>query len=521
MPRKKSPGSLQDLALKSIRHVVLSVGQQMIRSIADSPEGRLESETVVLQNCLERLNEALFANVPWYLFDRLSQIVLDTVHELIIETRAYFDNCLPISVFVARMNIVVKMTLVAIHPQLKSIDFSAWPKVMRNILYQNLFKMTGLEVLNLGSGSGGWETSDIEKSILSGVVQMKNLVSLCLCFDCTDHILSVVGQNCTLLQKLDVTSSRSVTDRSVPSLLNCSKLKQLLLYRTSVSTEGYAMLLSNLPFLEDLGRCDEFGYVLERIKMTGKFQGPFNLRYFQSRDVTTSHLHLLVAMCSQVTHVSIFHDERISDLTVLSSLEQLTELKLLSCDFFSDNIKSLLEAKGSNLTWLHLEHVEEIDLNALIYISQYCPLLKKLVLYNCEFLDHTSISLRTLHIPPFRHLERITCIADCAQAHLEFLLSNCFNIRFIQLGSSTGIGDAIMAKVLDVNPMKKLEELRILYSDDLSMRTVSLLMTHCENLRVLSELESWEGITKHELAAFRSEILKKNIDLDIRPTLSY
>lgn len=521
MPRRKTPGTLQNLALKSIRNVVLTFGQQMIHLIADATHENAEEGTVLLQNSLERLNGVLYANVPWYLFDKMSQVVLETVQELIIETRAYFDHCLPISIFVARMNVVVKMTLVAIHPQLRSIDFSSWPKVMRNVLYQNLSKMTGLEVLNLGSGSGGWETSDIEKSILSGVVQMKNLVSLCLCFDCTDHILSVVGQNCTLLQKLDVTSSRSVTDRSVPALLNCSKLKQLLLYRTSVTVDGYAVLLSSLPHLEDLGRCDEYGYILERIRLSGKFQGPFKLRSFQSRDVTTSHLHLLIELCPQVTHVSIFHDERISDLTVLSHLDQLTELKLLSCDFFSDNIKALLEAKGSHLTWLHLEHVEEIDLNALIYISQYCPLLKKLVLYNCEFMDHTSVSLKTLHIPPFRHLERITCIADCAQAHLEFLLSNCFNIRFIQLGSSTGIGDAIMAKVLALNPMKKLEELRILYSDDLSMRTVSLLMNHCDNLRVLSELESWQGITEPELVAFRSEIVEKNIDLDIRPTLSY
>lgn len=520
MPRKKTPGSLQELALKSIRHVVLTVGRRLI-SVAGSPQVTYEAESLVLKSSIERMNEALFSNVPWYYFDKLSQVILETVNELLIETRTEFDYCLPIHIFAARMNVVVKMTLLAIHSQLKSIDFSAWPKVMRNVLYQNLFKMTGLEILDLGSGSGGWETSDIEKSILCGVVQMKNLVSLCLCFDCTDHILSVVGQNCTLLQKLDVTSSRSVTDRSVPALLNCTRLKQLFLYRTSVSVDGHAELLSSLPQLEDLGRCDEFGYILERIRISGKYQGPFKLRNFQSRDVTSSHLYLLTSMCPQVTHVSIFHDERISDLTLLSQLEQLTELKLLSCDFFSDNIKPLLEAKGSNLTWLHLEHVEEINLNALIYISQYCPLLKKLVLYNCEFLDHTSISLRALDIPPFRHLEKITCIAECAQAHLEFLLSNCFNIRFIQLGSSTGITDAIMAKVLAANPMKKLEELRILYSDDLSMQTVSLLMTQCENLRVLSELESWGGIGEGELAAFQSEIREKNIDLDISPTLSH
>jgi hypothetical protein len=46
-------------------------------------------------------------------------------------------------------------------------------------------------------------------------------------------------------------------------------------------------------------------------------------------------------------------------------------------------------------------------------------------------------------------------------------------------------------------------------------------MTHCDNLRVLSELESWQGITEEELTEFRKELKQKNLDLDIRPTLSY
>jgi hypothetical protein len=37
-----------------------------------------------------------------------------------------------------------------------------------------------------------------------------------------------------------------------------------------------------------------------------------------------------------------------------------------------------------------------------------------------------------------------------------------------------------------------LEELRILYSSDMNMRPVELLLARCGNLRVLSELESWQ-----------------------------
>lgn len=521
MPKKKQPLSMESLALQAVGQFVTAVGRKMINPLVGIARQDSLRGIALLQSNLDRLNELLYASVPWYLYDQMATQVLTAIAALIQETKQTYVNSEPMTIFINQMNIVVHLTEVAIHPHLRNIDFSVWPKIMRHVLYKNLYRMTGLEKLNLGSGSGGWKTSDIEKLTVCGVSSMNNLTSLCLCFDCTDHILSVVGQNCSRLQCLDVTASRSVTDRSVSILVNCRELKELHLYRTSVTVEGYAVLLKGLPRLEDLGRCDEFGFILEHLRSTEGNIGPFGLRIFQSRDVTTYHLNLLIEMCPRVTHVSIYHDERISDLTVLSALDDLCELKLLSCDFFTDRVKQLLEVKGYNLSWLHLEHVEEIDLNALIYISQYCPNLKKLTLYNCEFLEHTSLSLKMLSVQPFRSLERIMCVAECALLHLEFLLSNCFNIRFIQLGSSTGIGDVTMAKVLSKNPMKHLEELKILHSDNLSMKTVHLLMNHCDNLRVLSELESWQGITEEELREFRKELKQKNLDLDIRPTLSY
>ena len=521
MPKKKQPLSMESLALQAVGQFVTAVGRNMISPLVDTARQDSLRGMALLQSSLGRLSELLYASVPWYLYDRMATQVLTAIAAFIQETKQTYLNFETMITFINQMNIVANLTEVAIHPHLRNIDFSLWPKIMRHVLYKNLYRMTGLERLNLGSGSGGWKTSDIERLIVCGMPSMKNLTSLCLCFDCTDHILSVVGQNCSKLQCLDVTASRSVTDRSVSILINCTELRELHFYRTSVSVEGYAVLLKGLPRLEDLGRCNEFGFILEHLQSTEGNVGPFGLKIVQISVVTICHLNLLIEMCPRVTHVSIYHGKRISDLTVLSALDDLCELKLLSCDFFTDRVKQLLEVKGYGLTWLHLEHVEEIDLNALIYISQYCPDLKKLTFYNCKFQKHTSLSLERLSVQPFQCLERITCVAECALLHLEFLLSNCHNIRFIQLGSSTGIGDVTMANVLSQNPMKHLEELKILYSDNLSMQTVHVLMTHCDNLRVLSELESWQGISEEELTEFRRELKQNNVDLDIRPTLSY
>lgn len=518
MPRKRQPLTLENLALEAFGECLKIIGRKMVATIKrpDAPQGHL-----ILQLSLDYLNELIFQSIPWYLYDRMAVQVLKSTSELIKEIKETFVPSGPISTFINQMNIVVNLTEVAIHPCLTSIDISQWPKIMRHVLYKTLPRMTGMEILNLGSGSGGWKTSDIEKSIISGVLNMKNLTQLCLCFDCTDHILNKVGDTCKNLQSLDVTSSRSVTDRSVSALTRCKRLKELHLYRTSISTEGFAILLSNLPQLEDLGRHDEFGSILEHIRTTCLTIGPFPLRNFQSKDMTTVDLNLLIEMCPYISNVFFYHDIPATDLTVFAALENLTDLKLLNCDFFTDRVNLLLEMRGRNLVALHLEHVDQIDMNALIYISQYCPNLKKLVLYNCEFLEHTSISLRHLTVLPFQNLEHLMCVADCALTHLEFLLSNCFNIKFIQLGSSTGIGDETMFKVFEKNSMKHLEVLRILYSDNLSMNCVRLLMEHCENLKVLSELESWQGISYDQLREFRREIKDYNFDLDVSPTLSY
>lgn len=521
MPKRKEVRSLEDLALKAVGLYVTSVGQLLVNPVCFPSYSEPTMGAHFLQINIDQLNSLLISSVPYYLYDRMAIEVLKAVQQLIEKTKKTYSHHSPMTVFVNEMNVVVSLTGSVINENLKAMDFTAWPKMMRYVLYKSLRKMTGLENLNLGSCLGGWSNHD--KCFLDALATMKNLHTLCLCFDCTDLIIQILGDNCPKLQNLDVTSSRSVTERSVPSLLKCKELRELQLHRTSMSVAGYAQLLIGLPKLQDLGRCDEFGSVLKHIYDFNPSAGPFEIKRFQSRDITTEHLKLLVYMCPKLYHVSIFHDEQIWNITLLTVLQNLTELKLLSCDFYTDNVKQLLEIKGSKITSLHLEHVEEIDLNALMYISQFCPKLKNLVLYNCDFLAHTSLfgNPDRLKIKPFQNLERIFCVADSASLHLEFLLTHCVNIKNIHLGSSTGLGHDLMVKILTRNPMRHLEELRILYSSDLSICTVDLLLANCINLRVLSELESWNGISMEELKYFKEYIEKNNYELDIRPTLSY
>lgn len=508
--------TLQTLSLKAVGSFVVALTPSIVEYMKSSI---YQDQAKNLQKCVCFIQNHLVSHVPYYLYDLMAVEVLNSVKILIEKKKKTYDPLATIGSFLTEMNVVVGLTEVVLNRNLKCLDFTAWPKIMRYVLSRNLDKMTGLEVLNLGACAGGWSCDNIDKLLCLGIGGMKNLKSLCLCFDCTDNIVAVIGDNCKNLQTLDVTSSRSVTDRSIPSLLKCEKLHLLQMHRTSITVVGYAQLLLGLPNLQDLGRCDEFGRVVKYLAQE-ELLTSFPLKKLQTRELNTTMLSLVIDICPNVTELSLFHSET-CDLRLLCNFDNLKKLKLLSCNFYLDHLKEIIEVRGYNLSSLHLEHVEDMDFNSIYFISQHCPLLKNLVLYNCDFMDEIPNFDKRYKLRPFEYLEHLFWVVDCSILHLEFILRHSTNIKYVHLGSSTGITHSSIVNILAVNQMKKLEEMRILYSSDMCMDSVRLLIENCSNLRVLSELESWQGLTVDELILFKKYLHVNNIDLDIRPKLSY
>ena len=62
--------------------------------------------------------------------------------------------------------------------------------------------------------------------------------------------------------------------------------------------------------------------------------------------------------------------------------------------------------------------------------------------------------------------------------------------------------------------MKNIEEIRILRSYELTMTAVQALILACPRLKVLAEMDGWEGISESELIRLRDDIKRNNWDLD-------
>ena len=75
------------------------------------------------------------------------------------------------------------------------------------------------------------------------------------------------------------------------------------------------------------------------------------------------------------------------------------------------------------------------------------------------------------------------------------LVGAALNVVHLIFGLSTDFSDACVKEILPQNTLSKLEELKVSKSSDLSVTTVYNLIEHCPNLRVIRDMEYWEGVS--------------------------
>jgi len=464
-----------------------------------------------IDKAVEGLRAQLISVVPWNHYQALVDLFMVWLTQAVHQSKAIYRRSNSPPETVHHAHVLVRFVHLVVHPRLRSIDLSTLPKVLRDALYKQLGHLTGLKHLHLGSGSG---EAARQRGFLS-LRHLTSLTSLTLGSDCTNDTLAVVGQNCSLLRHLDICSSGGVTEQGSSWLLLCRRLERLNLFQTSESVAGYAQLLQGLPGLATVGRCDATGQVMEYIDKHRSGSVTLPLAELHSRDMSYEQLQLYVKMCPGTTKVNLYVDEDLGHLlSPLHTLTSLKELKLLACNFYSDRVDVLVREQGPHLTLLHLEHVDELDMAALALIALCCPNLEKLVFFSCDFVDNFGWAPEPFPAPPFRALRSLVCVSESAPSVIEFLLVTADLLTSVQFGSTAWFNDQIVEAVLRRKALRHVEEIRILRSYELSMAAVHRLIAACPSLRVLAEMEGWEGIGQEELLALRQQVRRNNWELD-------
>ncbi|PNF28870.1 hypothetical protein B7P43_G04408 [Cryptotermes secundus] len=503
MPRCKQPQTLEAIALKVFSLYIRNVGcaASVCATHMRALQPNEDYDRIMLNmNCLA---EFLYGALPRVLAEKMTRHVLDGIAQAMDETACTMDELKWTDCNKCRQ-VFEQMIVAGTSPHLTHLDLSPEPFHIRKVLCENLHKLLKLKVL-IVTTFYGWELSN--QTFVRDLSLLQNLVSFSMEHDCTDEIVHVLGQYCKQLICLNVTGAVGITDSSVENILKLKHLQQLHLSTTSVTESGFLQLLNGMIKVHQEAQSRKSDQSPgDRLNEPG----PFSLKKLGCSFVRNSQLSILVEHFQCITQILLGTLQ--CDLSILKDLKHLKELKLVGGNFVTDNVKGLLEQKGSALQVLDMLLIQDVD---LMLIRICCDELKVLSLRSCSFKSIVPHNSNEHSLKPFQKLEELTFYVQCSLLYLQFLLLSCRNIKLITVGLIREVDDKFIAFMLSINSMNCLENFKVYFSNHLTLHTVRLLMTCCPCLSVVGGLETWNGVSQEELRHFKEELKSSNLALSI------
>jgi len=367
---------------------------------------------------------------------------------------------------------------------------------------------------------------------------LTGLQEFTLRYDCSQKILASLASTCSrTLLLLDVERSRQVNDESVGSILALTQLVSLAIFNTGLTERGQVALLEGLPFLEELPRGDFLCDALEWLDETDPDRCS-RLRlgiceFWASEDYFFHHseqLRLVSTVCPNIRKMLFMFRNTEAAFRDLLAFTCLQELDLWGGDFYADTLFPIFTQMGPQLTKLNLVHVEELDNQALIILSQNTPNLRSLSFSSCGFvepgggggggdgfqaLDREARREERVQIAAHQWLKltKLKIISEVGEWLVVRLVVACPNLTNLSLGMHTSLTDGGLRKILASNSLSELRHFKCTQSKHLSMESVSLLLDSCTNLVTCLELDCWAGISPGELEDTKLWLRKSNIQL--------
>jgi len=396
------------------------------------------------------------------------------------------------------------------------------------LLHNDVF---GLEKLSLYAGK--LISFDIEmlpalNHPLHRVLQnSQNLRQLVLQFIADDVALCIIGQNCSSLQVLDISTSWAVSDFGIKCLCykdpldenspNNPVTKTLLdinIEDTCTSNDGIYLLLYNIPSLKGLkgfvSNCD-FGKAIEMVYMNGLANGKvpqLELENIMNTCVSTDEPQVITNCCPKLKSMCVRGDCLLHFQTH-TGIQELT----LDCNLSDFNMEMSV----------FLSHQGPF-LSKLILLNQTEPIDVDIILNNCfnlvQFVgklsgNHTHITSK------LTRLETAYISSNYPSSVASFLMNipvvKKVKINMFRPNLSTSAGwlnDDDMQLVFQNNYFQHLEEFEILSENLLSMKTMRYFLGSVPNLKKLGQLRLWKSLREENLQSLQHECKESNWDIE-------
>lgn len=265
-----------------------------------------------------------------------------------------------------------------------------------------------------------------------------------------DNAILAFAENCPNILEIDLHQCRQIANDPITALLkNGQSLRELRLANCELISDGAFL---NLPLNQ-----------------------------------TYEHLRILdLTSCARLTDQAI---EKIIDVA-----PRLRNLVFAKCRNLTDLAVNAIAKLGKNLHYLHLGHCGHITDNAVIKLVQSCNRIRYIDLGCCVHLTDLSVT-KLAQLPKLRRIGLVKCSNITDES--VYALAHAQRPRHRVVGEH---GQEISSYF----PGSSLERVHLSYCTNLTLKSVVVLLNHCNKLTHLS-LTGVQAFLRSDLEAFCRE----------------
>jgi hypothetical protein len=302
------------------------------------------------------------------------------------------------------------------------------------------------------------------------------------------------------MKKISIEYSKRVDDSCVEHLLRLRHLISLNIAETSISTNGYATLLSGLPQLEDITCFYPFDLVIRHLRVSI----PSVRKFFG----TISAGRSLVQKCPNIREL-VLHSLA-SDPSDLSEFTMVVHLTIQQASSPVYRLSPLITRIGPTLTSLKLFQAVNVRVKDII---NYCTSLKQLSINLCQLEgDLERFSHELQH---FQNVNELRLVQNEGTFDFSNILHMYVNLNILHVEGMEQMTETLITRIISVGGFRNINEFVAEQCGDLSLYAVALLMEICPSLIFIGNLSSWPGISEDQLDNYLEFVKVYNLSLII------
>jgi hypothetical protein len=506
MPKLKQPMTLADLALLKVVKMIRKACESWITTLREATRAGSEAYLKETQNVTadcDSVHEFLTSLLIRISAHQATLIMKETVTVI----TNYDDSCYELKWamwYQEEMHNAVCVKILGAVLLSNTTEYET--KRMSSSFAQKLIIQTLDCVPNLTILCFDTEIEMDNSALLStNIHHLKKLQHFHYEYHCTDEVVEQLSLHCTELKTINVKYSRAVTDTSVQHLMKLKELEYVYLMYTTISYQLYGSLLSELPSIGNIATMSATCDVLDHISKE-------KLHTIKQYVGLIHNVDNITQKCPNLTTAEVYGLDQ--DLTNFIALTRLVNLQIMVGNSEKCNLTGVLIGMGNRLSSLSLFCIRNVNIANLVML---CSPLKSLVLEACTFVPLNGNAELDTELPHYRNLTEFKLVGNsCHQIDFRHL-RHYVNLQILECKGVNILTDGFIRDAMRQGAFRNILRFWVEESGHgaLTMRTVELLLQHCEHLREIGLMRSWRRVTPSQCSHLVERMRTMNIDLNI------